>query len=255
MGHALAVVGEAQQRGSAGPRRRAEGETILQHITRVDHYALVLVLVFVGINVAIAAPDGRWKSPFVCLFAGAALLTALRVSRSSDRAMRSASLLVTFSLVISVTAAVLDRDTTDGIGLLLTGLLAAAGPIALFRGVRFQERINGQTVAAALSIYLLIGAFFSFVAGAANALGPQYFAQKADPTASDFMYFSFITLATVGYGDFTPATNVGHALAVTESLIGQLYLVSIVALVVGNMGRQRTPRGVEPSASSTGDAD
>jgi hypothetical protein len=50
------------------------------------------------------------------------------------------------------------------------------------------------------------------------------------------MYFSFITLATVGYGDLVPALQLGRALAVLEGLTGQLYLVTVVALVVSRIG-------------------
>jgi voltage-gated potassium channel Kch len=52
-----------------------------------------------------------------------------------------------------------------------------------------------------------------------------------------FQYFSFITLTTVGYGDLTPGTELGQLLASLEALTGQLFLVSVVALVVGNLGR------------------
>ena len=56
------------------------------------------------------------------------------------------------------------------------------------------------------------------------------------------MYFSFITMASVGYGDLTPQGGPGRALAVTEGLLGQIYLVTAVAALVGNLGRTRTPR-------------
>jgi voltage-gated potassium channel len=58
-------------------------------------------------------------------------------------------------------------------------------------------------------------------------------------TRSDYMYFSFITLATVGYGDLTPQGGLGRALAVLEGLFGQIYLVTAVAALVGNLGRTR----------------
>ena len=54
------------------------------------------------------------------------------------------------------------------------------------------------------------------------------------------MYFSFVTIATLGYGDLTPHGDLGQMLAATEAIIGQLYLVSAVALLIGNLGRTRT---------------
>jgi Ion channel len=66
-----------------------------------------------------------------------------------------------------------------------------------------------------------------------------FFSQIDEPTSVDFLYFSFVTLTTVGYGDRTAASDLGRMLAVTEALFGQLYLVTVVALVIGNVGRDR----------------
>ncbi len=64
--------------------------------------------------------------------------------------------------------------------------------------------------------------------------GSQFFTSTPNPSSADFVYFSYITIATVGYGDLAPATNLGRMLAVTEALSGQLYLVTVVALLVSN---------------------
>jgi hypothetical protein len=63
----------------------------------------------------------------------------------------------------------------------------------------------------------------------------HFFAQGTDGTRSLRLYFSFVTLATLGYGDYTPAGNLGHTLAVLEALIGQLYLVTVLALLVSRL--------------------
>ena len=74
----------------------------------------------------------------------------------------------------------------------------------------------------------------------ANALGDGgFFSEVATPSSVDYLYFSFVTLTTVGFGDRTAAGNFGRMLAVTEALLGQLYLVTVVALVIGNVGRER----------------
>ena len=52
----------------------------------------------------------------------------------------------------------------------------------------------------------------------------------------DRVYFSFATLTATGYGDFTTATSLGHAFAVVETLVGRLYLVAVVAILLGNLG-------------------
>ena len=69
-----------------------------------------------------------------------------------------------------------------------------------------------------------------------------FFASQETATRSDYVYFSFITMASVGYGDLTAQGGLGRALAVTEGLLGEIYLVTAVAALVGNIGRARAPR-------------
>jgi len=79
---------------------------------------------------------------------------------------------------------------------------------------------------------------FMFAYGVIAAVDhAPFFAQGTDGTRPIRLYFSYVTLATLGYGDYTPASNLGHALAVLEALIGQLYLVTVVAVVVTRLRR------------------
>jgi hypothetical protein len=64
------------------------------------------------------------------------------------------------------------------------------------------------------------------------------------------VYFSYTTLATIGYGDFTAASSLGRMIAVSEGLVGQLYLVSAVALLVGNVGRQLRPNPIAETGAT-----
>ena len=77
---------------------------------------------------------------------------------------------------------------------------------------------------------------FPFIA---SVTGQPFFVQTATPNASDYLYFSYTTLATIGYGDYTAQQSLGRMIAVSEGLLGQLYLVSAVALLIGNVGRVR----------------
>jgi len=61
------------------------------------------------------------------------------------------------------------------------------------------------------------------------------------PLSCQCLYFSFATLSTVGYGDLTARSNLGHTLAISEALLGQIYLVTIVSLLVANLGRSAKP--------------
>jgi hypothetical protein len=103
----------------------------------------------------------------------------------------------------------------------------------------------------ALAIYLLIAVVFAYVVGAvAEASSSAYFAQAnvGKGTQSQRAYFSVTILTTTGLGDLTPATKTGRALTVVEELFGQLYLVTVVSLLVANVGRRPRRGGAGPAA-------
>jgi hypothetical protein len=107
-------------------------------------------------------------------------------------------------------------------------------------GVIDQGEINERSVSGAICVYLLIGMLFLFFYNAIAAIGSgDFFAQGTDGTRAIRLYFSYVTLATLGYGDYTPAGNLGHTLAVLEALLGQIYLVTVVALLVSQLRAKR----------------
>jgi hypothetical protein len=122
--------------------------------------------------------------------------------------------------------------------LALSGVLAFAIPPALIGGLLrlVRERgVTAQAVAGALAIYLLIGLVFAWTIGFVSRVDPTpYFAQHTSGSDGQRVYFSFTVLTTTGFGDLTVATPLGRALAVVEMLIGQLYLVTVLGVLVAN---------------------
>ena len=103
----------------------------------------------------------------------------------------------------------------------------------------FERGVVLQAVLGALSIYVLLGLTFGFLVGAiASANSQDFFAQGTDGTQATRVYYSFTVMTTTGFGDYTAATKGGRALAVLEMLIGQIYLVTVIALLVGNLRRR-----------------
>jgi hypothetical protein len=138
----------------------------------------------------------------------------------------------------------------DGTARSMNALLVALGPPAVVyggvRSLRTSRQVKVEAVMAVLSLYMMIGMLFAFVFGAIDKFGDDpYFIGGVPATVSRCLYFSFTTLTTVGYGDLTARSDLGHTLSVFEALIGQIYLVTIVSLIVGNLGR----RGAEPSTA------
>jgi Ion channel len=121
---------------------------------------------------------------------------------------------------------------------ILSGLLTIATIATVGLGVIDQGKANVQAVTGAICVYVLIGIMFVFLYGVIAALGSgDFFAQGTDGTRSLRLYFSFVTLATLGYGDYTAAGELGRTLAIVEALFGQLYLVTVIAVLVSRMPR------------------
>lgn len=125
-------------------------------------------------------------------------------------------------------------------------ILLFLAPAMIFRRVRKDFQVEGvdlEVVLGALCAYLWIGGYFAFLFGAAATVFQMpFFVQPGAENQVNYLYFSFVTLTTTGYGDLTPAYGPGRMLAVTEAVIGQLYLVSVVSIVVSAFGRKNAPR-------------
>jgi Ion channel len=105
-------------------------------------------------------------------------------------------------------------------------------------------------VLGALTVYLLLGLFSAFLYGVVADLERlPFFGADGRGTPSDYVYFSFTALTTTGFGNLAPATALGRAVTTFEMVIGQLYLVTVVAVLVGSLpGRARAARqGPGPS--------
>jgi hypothetical protein len=209
-------------------------------------YGLLLTTVTASVAAEGAVPPSDLLEVVVNALLGASLILAFHIARTSR-------LLVVLAYVVAlgaVTVAVV-RATTgaigDGGGRLVTAALAALGPpavaVGVVRSLRMSGRVQLEAVTGVLALYMLLGMLFAFVYAAIDRLGgAPFFAHGAEATAAHSLYFSFVTLTTVGYGDFAAHTNLGHTLAVFEALIGQIYLVTVVSLIVGNLGRAHPRR-------------
>ena len=205
-------------------------------------YGGVLLLTLAVAIFALIAPEGRGVRTVELVAAGATLLVAVLTSRAPATTRRVAGLAVTVVVVAAgITAAVWGSHpalTLAAIALLLAVtigvILAGLVRLVIERGVVLQA------VFAALAVYMLVGLTFGFLVGAlATGFSRAYFASGTDASQSARVYFSFTALTTTGFGDLTAATRAGRALAVLEMLVGQLYLVTVIAMLVGNLRQQQ----------------
>jgi len=212
----------------------------MERLKASKSYLLVLAMIVASFVFAAVAPDANWSASTLLLIETATLVIALWTAGLAATDSKISLALIALSALTALALVVWGGSTLTGI----VGLLSAAMTLtiggAIVIGVLDQNEVNRQVVTGAVCIYVLLGFFFLYVYGALAALGHDYlFAQGTDGTRSIRLYFSYVTLATVGYGDYTMAGNLGRTLAVLEALMGQLYLVTILALLVSQMRPKR----------------
>ena len=208
-----------------------------------ERYGLLLGAIIVTFAVQGIATPGAAGQIVVCALLGLTLLLALRATNTRPRIMRPAAVFVVLALIASVAQALngeIDSAATRATNALLVALAPPAIVVGVLRDLRAQQTVTLQAVLGVLCVYLLIGMFFGFVYGTLGRLGAgPFFAGDQPSSVASCLYFSFTTLSTVGYGDLTARTNLGHTLSVSEALLGQIYLVTVVSLLVANLGRSR----------------
>jgi hypothetical protein len=112
-------------------------------------------------------------------------------------------------------------------------LLLLAAVIMVVRRVLAKPEVTIQSIYGALSAYLIVGLMFAALYAAINHLGTaDFFADGQPANTQTFQYFSFTTLTTLGYGDFTAAANGGRSVAILEALTGQVFMATLVARLV-----------------------
>jgi len=216
--------------GLFGPRRRF-----------ADSYGLVLLLLVAGYLCGAALGDSPSGRVVVVLVLAAATWLALRASQLQRRPLRLAQALIPVLCLVAIGSLLIGNDdVAHAVTAAITVILSVVAPMAILYHLSRRMELSTETFLGAVCIYLLIAQLFAtlFVLTAVIA-GQPFFVQTSHPTTIDYIYFSFVTMTTVGYGDFTSALNVGRMLAVMEAVFGQLYLITVVALVVQNLGARR----------------
>jgi Ion channel len=209
---------------------------------RASHtYGYVLLLVGLTYVFIVAAPNQSWVRGVLILIETGTLATALWTSGLGW--IRATLPLAALAVSVAIVQFFVGGSTMRGLDSILDVLLIAATVVVIGVGVLDQGEINRKSVTGAVCVYLILGILFTFAYSAAAEFGTgPFFAQGSDGTPADRIYFSYVTLATLGYGDYTAAGQPGRSFAIAESLLGQLYLVTVVALLVGRFGQPARKR-------------
>jgi hypothetical protein len=205
-------------------------------------YGIVFAVALSAVLFLIISPESSWTRAIGLLFAGGMLLVVIATSRGNVRLRERAGIGLIVATVVLVTGTAFEWIPAP-VGTAVSAVLILTTLVQLVRGLIVLLSLRGvtvQAVAGALAVYLLLGIVFSFaITTMAKIDGGAYFAQGTDGSESERVYFSFTSMTTTGFGDFTPAQRGGRAVAVLEMLIGQIYLVTVISLLVGNLRRRR----------------
>jgi hypothetical protein len=226
-----------------------QGWSLRRRLRAQDSYGLLLLLILVSLIISTLdlSSLGRLGELLRVAILGGTLAFALYTSGSRPRAYVVCALLVALAVLLTLS---FDAGSRPGRAISAASglLLVLALLLTILRRFASHLVVTGSSILAAICVYLLIGLGYASVYGLMAALGTSaLFVTGGDGTTTDRVYFSYITLTTVGYGDFTMAASLGRMIAATEGLLGQIYLVTVVALLVSNLGAPRRRR-LEPPA-------
>jgi hypothetical protein len=218
---------------------------------RPVRYGTVLLLILASVAAPFLVPGDTAGATAVALLQAATVVAALRASGVRRPVVRLTMLGLALAVVLVVgaglvealrgTDAPLRNDAARIIGI----LLALYVPFLIVGDLsRRRFTIDLQTVWAALCLYLLLGLAFASLHLLIDRAAPGSYSRELDQVTA--VYFAYIAMTTVGFGDITPVRGPAQAATLLQAVLGQLYLVSVVAAIVGNLGREREPREPRP---------
>lgn len=121
--------------------------------------------------------------------------------------------------------------STMGLGCLFFAYIAGV----IFRDTFYSRRVTLDTVLGAICVYLIVGLFWGFAYGLLDIINPTAFPsiQADGHLLNRFVYFSFVTLTTLGFGDIVPTSAAARGLVILEAIVGQIYLTVLVGRLIG----------------------
>lgn len=208
-----------------------------------ENYLVLLLFVFMALSLSLSVRDIILvKALGVGVILGFCVAAYLITRRRRDQLI-----LIPLGLfALAVNVAMQTSTEPHFIMMLLARLLwigfAAYLSIMVFRQIFAGNAFHSQEIYGAIAIYLLFGFIFAqfyhillAVSPAAIAFDPTIFGPEGLQDG-DILYFSFVTLATVGYGDIIPATPAARAISVIEAVVGIMYVATFIARFV-SIGR------------------
>jgi hypothetical protein len=205
----------------------------------VDSYASLLVLLLANFFLLELVDDPRWGAIGSTLLAAVALIVAISDPSTGHRITRRHALQILACVALAPLVLFVNSAELLAVTYLLPVflLVTATLPVTISRVLQ-HRRVTSETVLGALCAYVLLGLLFAFLFLAIEELGWTFFTQPGEHPQSEYLYFSFITLTTLGLSASTPSVGLPQALTALEALVGSVFLVTLVARLVTLWVRQ-----------------
>lgn len=222
---------------------RRPGERWGQFAERVGNaFGLVLLLVIGTYVLGSLVPYRGWTGALITTAAASAAVIGMTSADASRWVVRAAGVMALASVVLAVLAAALDESPLLGASAILQVVLLLVAAGAVLRAVVTEPEVGFRTILGAISVYMTFGLLFTFLYAFLDKVQDgAFFANGAHAGGGDTLFFSFTTLTTTGYGNLVPAAQPGKMFAGMEMLIGQIFLVTLVAGLV-SLWRPRQAR-------------
>jgi hypothetical protein len=211
---------------------RTLGEAIWER----DSYGLLLLLLLIDYVMLSTVDSSRWGGLAHAVPISLTVLLGMHTSGASRRLVRLAQFSVAVALIAGTIQAVAPGKANGAVANFLLVLLLLAMPLAILRRILRHREVTVETLLGAVCVYISIGLLFAALfTGMAKLMHDPAFLAQPNPNphpSSDYVYLSFVTLTTVGFGDLTPLANAARTVVVLEAIIGQIFLVTLVARLV-----------------------
>lgn len=207
----------------------------------VDRFGWVLLASMVTYIILVAVDQSEWAGISGTLPVLLTVLLTINASSPGPKARYFAVSLVGGAVIVGAISADVHDARVYGIAMLLAGFSLGVCIVLTLLRMAEHTRVSVQTVLAVLAAYVMFGLFFTFIDSGVGHITGQFFYQSGAHTQSDYAYLSYITLTTVGFGDLTPGTGIARSLIILEALMGQIFLVTLVARMVSLLGTERAP--------------
>lgn len=209
----------------------------------LDNYGLVLIMLVASFMLITAGNNPVSRVALVITLAISVLAT-YRASSVTARTVNTTRVLVAGAAIIAITAMIAEGRLVAPWVLAPLAVLTVSAPAVILHRILRHQTVTTQTIIGAICVYVYIGLIFALVYGLVDAVGSEpFFAQGPVDRPGKYAYFSFVTVTTLGYGDLSPGTDFGESLVVLEALLGSIYMVTLVARLVGmyGHGREQSP--------------